>query len=261
MILRGLLLAGLACLAVTAFAAPPRQPVTIVAHRGLAQGMPENTLAAFRHASAQGVAVIELDLRMTKDGHLVVMHDATVDRTTNGSGRVSDLTLAQIKALDTGGATHPGERVPTLAEALDFARSSPSQMLADVKPGTPLDSVIREARQQNAGPKLILGLRRAKDIAKVRRELPNVATLAFMPDVADAPAVAAAGAHIIRLWSDCVEADPTHVGRVRALGPKVWIMVGRRLPSRKSEWRALHRRMLAAGPDGLITDWPELVNP
>lgn len=94
----------------------------ICAHRGASESHPENTIAAFREAIRLGVHQIEFDVNMTKDGHLVLMHDLTVDRTTDGSGRVADLTLNQIKRLDAGrwkDAKFAGLRVPTLAEALE----------------------------------------------------------------------------------------------------------------------------------------------
>ena len=93
----------------------------VCAHRGETQVHPENTLAAFRKAIAMGAHQIEFDVQLTRDGHPVVMHDATVDRTTDGSGQISDLTLAQIRELDAGSWKAPrfrGERVPTLEEAL-----------------------------------------------------------------------------------------------------------------------------------------------
>jgi len=93
----------------------------IAAHRGASATRPENTLAAFREAARLGARQIELDVRATADRALVVMHDATVDRTTSGRGRVAERTLAEIRALDAGGWKAPqfrGERVPTLAEAL-----------------------------------------------------------------------------------------------------------------------------------------------
>ena len=93
----------------------------ISAHRGASATHPENTLPAFREAIRLGVHQIELDVYLTNDKQLVVIHDATVDRTTDGSGRVADLTLAEIKQLDAGswkGPQFAGERVPTLAEAL-----------------------------------------------------------------------------------------------------------------------------------------------
>ena len=94
----------------------------ICAHRGASRSHPENTLAAFREAIRLGAHQIELDVNMTRDGHLVLMHDLTVDRTTDGSGRVVDLTLSRIKQLDAGrwkGPEFAGQKVPTLGEALD----------------------------------------------------------------------------------------------------------------------------------------------
>jgi glycerophosphoryl diester phosphodiesterase len=67
----------------------PRSDVVVVVHRGMAAGFPENTLAAFRSAVALGFSAIEIDLRATIDGHIVVMHDDSVDRTTNGSGALT----------------------------------------------------------------------------------------------------------------------------------------------------------------------------
>ncbi|NLE37754.1 MAG: hypothetical protein GX621_06990 [Pirellulaceae bacterium] len=93
----------------------------IGAHRGASMDYPENTLAAFREAIWRGAQQIELDVDITSDGHLVIMHDSTVNRTTNGSGTVSSLTLAQIKQLDAGSwkaSRFTGERVPTLGEVL-----------------------------------------------------------------------------------------------------------------------------------------------
>ncbi|MGA8113884.1 MAG: glycerophosphodiester phosphodiesterase family protein [Actinocatenispora sp.] len=91
-----------------------RDGIRIIGHRGVMGVEPENTIRSFRRAEREGADDIELDLRLTADGHLVIMHDATVDRTTNGSGAVAELTLAEIRALDAG----DGERVPTFAEVL-----------------------------------------------------------------------------------------------------------------------------------------------
>ena len=93
----------------------------ICAHRGENQTSPENTLSAFKKAVSMGAHMIEFDVRMTKDGHLVIMHDKTVDRTTNGKGLVSELSLKQIKELDAGSwksEKFKGEQVPLLSEAL-----------------------------------------------------------------------------------------------------------------------------------------------
>ena len=91
-----------------------------IGHRGNSLFAPENTVASFR--ACEGKAhLVELDGRVTSDGQIVVMHDATVDRTTDGTGSVSALTLAQLRALDAGswfGVNFTGERIPTLEESL-----------------------------------------------------------------------------------------------------------------------------------------------
>ncbi len=94
-------------------------PFTI-AHRGASADAPENTVVAFREASRQQADAIEIDVRMTKDSMLVVIHDATVDRTTDGSGEVAEMTFAEIRTLDAGGwfgKKFSGERIPSLFEA------------------------------------------------------------------------------------------------------------------------------------------------
>ncbi len=90
-----------------------------IAHRGDSGDFPENTIAAFRAAADAGADLCELDVQATRDGAVVVIHDDTVDRTTDGTGAVNRLTLAEIKRLDAGvskDARFAGERVPTLAE-------------------------------------------------------------------------------------------------------------------------------------------------
>ncbi len=95
---------------------------TIFAHRGSSAHAPENTLAAFELAIRQNADAIELDAKLTADGEVVVFHDPTLDRTTDGSGWVSDHTLAELKELDAGcsfDVNFCGERIPTLAEVFE----------------------------------------------------------------------------------------------------------------------------------------------
>ncbi|MDP6794832.1 MAG: glycerophosphodiester phosphodiesterase family protein [Verrucomicrobiota bacterium] len=94
----------------------------VCAHRGANDTHPENTIAAFREAIRLGAHMIEFDVALTKDGELVLMHDHTIDRTTNGEGRLEDWSLADLKNLDAGSwknSRFKGERVPTLGETLD----------------------------------------------------------------------------------------------------------------------------------------------
>ena len=100
------------------------KPPWTIAHRGYRAKYPENTLVAFQAALDAGVEMIELDVALTLDRKLVVIHDATLERTTNGEGAVRDHTLAQLQQLDAGGWFHPrfaGEHLPELSEVLDLA--------------------------------------------------------------------------------------------------------------------------------------------
>ncbi len=103
----------------------PGGPPRLVGHRGACAVAPENTLASFAQAVADGADIVEMDVRLTADEQVVVMHDATVDRTTDGRGRVSAMTLAELTRLDAGSwfdARFAGERVPALADVLAWAR-------------------------------------------------------------------------------------------------------------------------------------------
>lgn len=100
-------------------ALPNRPKPYVMAHRGNRVACPENTLAAFRRAFAEGADVLETDLHLTRDGVFVCIHDATVDRTTDGRGAVAEMTLGELKRLSAsyGRPAFASERVPTLAEA------------------------------------------------------------------------------------------------------------------------------------------------
>jgi glycerophosphoryl diester phosphodiesterase len=98
-------------------------PPWIIAHRGFKKKYPENTLIAFQAAMDAGVSMIELDVTLSRDRKLVVIHDATLERTTNGYGSVHDHTLAELKQLDAGSWFHSDfadERLPELSEVLDL---------------------------------------------------------------------------------------------------------------------------------------------
>jgi glycerophosphoryl diester phosphodiesterase len=107
-----------------------------VAHRGHSIAYPENTLEAYRKAIELGVEMIECDVNITRDGQLVMMHDPTLDRTTNGSGRVSGVTWAEIQGLDAGGKFKPdfaGVRVPSTEETLLLFKEAGIYSCVEVK--------------------------------------------------------------------------------------------------------------------------------
>jgi len=100
----------------------------IMGHRGAKAYEPENTLRSIRRALEMGVEAVEIDVHLSRDGHLVVIHDATVDRTTNGSGRVADLTWAELRRLDAG----LGESLPGLEEVVEVVRGR-AHLLVEMK--------------------------------------------------------------------------------------------------------------------------------
>jgi glycerophosphoryl diester phosphodiesterase len=116
--------------------------VKIIGHRGAAAEEPENTLRGFRRALDVGAAAVELDVQVTKDGRLAVIHDETVDRTTNGRGRVQDFTLAELQKLDAGS----GERISALEEVVELLRGR-GQMLVELKHPESAPLLLRLCRE------------------------------------------------------------------------------------------------------------------
>jgi len=233
----------------------------IIAHRGRDATTHENTLAAFRHSIAMGIAILETDVRVTKDGELVLLHDETLDRTTNGRGRIGELTLAQVRRLDAGS----GESVPTLREALKLVRATGTSLLLDMKPGTPLDPVIALVRSVGAEQEVVFGIRSPEQAAQLHSLAPGISSVALMKSFKDLDAFEKAGVRTMRLWSSWIDpaagGNPRLVAQLHERGLKVWGLMGKRLPTTDDEWRAGHARMIALGIDALATDRPGLVGP
>lgn len=117
--------------------------IPVAAHRGNSKYFPENTMAAYRSGVELGADMLEIDLHMTADGHLVMMHDHRVDRTTNGKGLIREKTLEEIRELDAGswkGEQFKGEKVPTFEEFLAFVREYPDLLLNVELKDYPADS-------------------------------------------------------------------------------------------------------------------------
>lgn len=124
----------------------------LLGHRGARARAPENTLVSLRRGIADGADGFEFDVRATADGHAVLMHDETVDRTTDGTGRLAAMTLEQVRALDAGaafGRGHAGERIPTLDEVLDEFLGK-TALAMEMKETLP-DAVLRALGERLAG--------------------------------------------------------------------------------------------------------------
>lgn len=136
-----------------ALAAAPNR-IVVIAHRGEHLHHPENTLAAFQGAIDAGADYFELDVRTTLDGKLVILHDSTLNRTTNGTGEVAQHTLQEVRALDAGSkfsAAFAGTQVPTLDEALELARGK-INVYVDTKAADPqrlIDTIVAHNMQDH----------------------------------------------------------------------------------------------------------------
>lgn len=160
----------------------------VIGHRGAAGEAPENTLPSFERALAGGASIVELDVRGSADGEVVVIHDATVDRTTNGRGRVSRLALADLKRLDAGyrctrdaGATYPyrgkGIAIPTLAE---LCSSLPQiKAIIEIKQSRPaiVKKVIEAVRGAGKERDVLLATEEDEIMREIRAELGEPASI------------------------------------------------------------------------------------
>ncbi|MFB7736420.1 glycerophosphodiester phosphodiesterase [Streptomyces sp. NPDC056112] len=140
-----------------------------IGHRGVMGVEPENTLRSFVAAQQAGLDVIELDLHLSKDGALVVMHDDKVDRTTDGSGAIADKTLAELRSLDAG----RGERIPVFEEVLDAVRSPLQAEIKDVAAARALAEVLHE---RDLVSRVEVSSFHDEAIAEIARLVPGVRT-------------------------------------------------------------------------------------
>ncbi|GAA3368254.1 glycerophosphodiester phosphodiesterase family protein [Streptomyces sannanensis] len=214
-----------------------------IGHRGVMGVEPENTLRSFIRAQHAGMDVIELDLHLSKDGALVVLHDADVDRTTDGTGPVTDKTLAELRELDAG----HGERVPLFEEVLD-AVSAPLQ--AEIKDSAAARALAQVMHRRDLVGRVEVASFHDAALAEIAALVPGVRTALIAStwgdDVVDrARAVGASSLalNIRRLTLEVVE-------RAHAEGLKVigWVV------NTQDELRLARALEL----DGIATDLPEI---
>lgn len=232
------------------FVSTDRRVVNIAHRGGISDGYPENTLAAFRRAMAVGADVIELDLRGTKDGRLVALHDETLDRTTDGTGLVTDFTLEELKKLNAGG----NEQIPTYEEVLQLVANTGTKLLLDIKNSSLLDKreIVGLTEKYQADSDVIFGVRNLDDFATFRKLNPEIRTLGFITTPFEIEKFADAGVDIIRLWAWWLSLYPDLIKETRQLQKPVWVTAGD-APRRDLE------RLILLGVDGIITDHPDIM--
>jgi len=199
----------------------------IIAHRGAMTERPESTLAALRRAVEVGADAVEIDVRTSRDGVLFLLHDATLQRTTDGTGAASALTIGELQKLDAGSSfddAYRGERIPTFAEALKLCRGR-IEVLLDLKEDgeTYARAVARDVQAHGVPDRTIVGVRSVQQARLVRQLLPRSQQLGFIGDPKDIESYAEAGVDMIRLWPHWLTAaDGTSIlDRVRKTGLKL----------------------------------------
>jgi glycerophosphoryl diester phosphodiesterase len=233
---------------------------TIFAHRGASAHAPENTLAAFELALAQGAEGIELDAKLSADGYVVVMHDATVDRTTEGHGRVQDKSLADLRSLGAGlffAERYRAEKVPTLEEVFEALGK---RMFINVEltnystPGDHLvESVCMLVKKFGLQKRVLFSSFFASNLSKARGLLPEVpcGLLAFngLPG-AWARSFGFAFGGYQALHSNLKDVTPQQVQRVHRLERRVHVWTVNAAVDM--------RRLFDWGVDAIFTDDPQL---
>ena len=229
--------------------------VLAIAHRGASGYAPENTLAAFRRAVAQGVSFIETDLHLTRDAHFVAIHDETVDRTTNGHGEIHNMTLAEARRLDAGSwfaSEFMGERIPNLEEILEFARKNDVVFYLELKPSGfwgGEHAMISSLRDSGEIPRCVIISFDPAILSALRKMEPTLMTGLLHDGKIENPFEKAIeiGARQIAVRRDLVTPNFLLQARRRDLQVVCWTVNS-----------PAHMRLLvSAGVDGIMSDYPD----
>jgi len=222
----------------------------VIAHRGASAAAPENTLAAFRLAADLGADGVELDVRRTVDGQLVVIHDASVDRTTDGTGRVAALTLDQLRRFDAGrkfGPPFRGERIPLLSKVFEVLGG---RLLVDVevKAAGVEAALLDLIRKMQMVDSVLISSFDAQVVAHVRDLAPEMPA-GLLQSAADPYAAVSVRATAYLPEVTALTADVVASCRSHGLRVITWTV--------RTEEEA--RQALRVGVDGIIADDPTLI--
>lgn len=249
--------------AVTAYAAVPAGAAALnngvpltVGHRGDPVAAPENTVPAIVAAINGGADIVEFDLHLTSDGHAVVLHDDTVDRTTDGSGEVRDMTLDEVRSLDAGswfGDAWTGTRIPTAAEALTPFLGTGATALMEFKGvwrAADLEPVIALISDWGLNSQVVVASFEARTmlaLAQTAEHLQRALTIRSLP-AAPVGLVNAYGVSLVITSMRSIELSPRIVPQLRAAGITVIVYT----LNTPTTWEEARR----AGVDGIVTDDP-----
>src|SRR5882757_1402407 len=227
----------------------------VIAHRGASGNAPENTLAAFRKAIALGASFIETDLQLSRDARFVAIHDATVNRTTNGQGAVHEMTLADLRKLDAGawfGSEFAGERIPTLEEILEFSKQHDVVFYLELKPGGSWGgehALIGALRESGEIPRAVVISFDPSIVLNLRKIEPTLMTGLLYDGQIENPLDKAVeiGARQLAVRGDLVTPALLAEAKKKDLQVVCWTVN-----------HPAHMRLLgAAGVDGIMSDYPD----
>ena len=216
-----------------------------IGHRGAAGHEPENTLRSIERAIDLGVDLVEIDLQTTRDGYIVVAHDKRVDRTTDGTGYVTRMSLAELRRFDAG----KGERIPTLQEVLDLTTGRVGLMLEFITPRI-AEKVVDLVRQNFSGEVIYASFLHA-EVASVRRLSPAASTLALLEGIPVRPTAFAKDAEVTHVGLSMESITESFVSQLREDGLQVFVYTAN--DPRDIRWL---REMEV---DGIISDYPERI--
>lgn len=229
----------------------------VIAHRGASGYAPENTLAAFRRAVSLGAGFIETDLQLSRDARFVAMHDATVNRTTNGEGQVRDLSLAALRRLDAGSwfsSEFADERVPTLDEILEFTKKNDVVFYLELKPvgfwgGE--HALIGALRDSGEIARTVVISFNAEIVEKLRQIEPTLMTGLLCDGQFDRPIEKALeiGARQLAMKGNLVTPALVAEAHKKDLQVVCWTV----------NHPAHIRMLIEAGVDGIMSDYPDRV--
>ena len=220
--------------------------VEIIGHRGAAELEPENTIRSIIKAIECEANFVEVDIRRTKDGVLIAMHDETVDRTTNGTGKVSELTFEEIRKLDAG----KGEKVPTIEEILDVTKGK-VKLILELKEKGYEDQVIELIKSKNMINDVIVVSFHANAIRRIKELEPRITTgYLFMKSPFQALEIAkSCGAKILGAYYKVVNSSFIYMAKSYGFKTIVWTV--------NNEKDIIN--MIKIGVDGITSDNPCLV--
>jgi glycerophosphoryl diester phosphodiesterase len=231
----------------------------VIAHRGDKVHAPENTLSAFRLAAEKGADAVEFDVKLTADGQVIILHDPTVDRTTNGSGRVATLPLVALRDLDAGAwfsEQYRGERLPTLEEVFETVGRRIYMNVELTNYSTPSDAlvpkVVELVKKHGMEDRVLFSSFLARNLRKARLLLPEVPrgllTLSGLLGAWGRTFGWRRGYAALHPY--LTDVDAGLVDRLHAAGKRinVWTVNA----------EADLKRMIGLGVDGLFTDDPAL---